>query len=225
MSNAGLVSFITNLITLRKMRDLKQEELAHYAGISIRKYQRLESGETVPTLEDLYALASALEVNTSQLLTNADEKPRNVHFYNQIKIESVHNDNTKEFVSYLNDYFLPNYAVEDFSFLNLENVARDVRFYNSKKPMLITNFKTCLLNNSFTKEFSKDNTKPIRFLNEFKTSPQKMMQTFNYILSSNEQFLTMEDPHLLDVEDNSNVVLFGFVNRKKLNNFMILTVM
>lgn len=61
--------FRTRLRTLRRERNLTQENLALAAGVSLRQYQYLESGESRnPTLDILLALAKTLEVELSDLI-------------------------------------------------------------------------------------------------------------------------------------------------------------
>lgn len=56
------------IVTLRKKRGLTQEDMQSF-GLSLRQYQRIESGETENiTLANLYRLAVAFELTPAELL-------------------------------------------------------------------------------------------------------------------------------------------------------------
>ena len=64
-----------NLIMLRNMHGLSQEEISEKIGISRQAYAKWESGATVPDVEKCKALADFYGVTVDSLLkTETDEK-------------------------------------------------------------------------------------------------------------------------------------------------------
>ena len=59
--------FSDNLLQLRKMRHMTQEELAEQVGVSRHAIAKWESGETVPDLEKCKLLADLFEVTLDDL--------------------------------------------------------------------------------------------------------------------------------------------------------------
>ena len=57
-----------NLIMLRKLKDLSQEEVAEKIGISRQAYGKWESGETIPDIEKCAALAKIYDVTIDSLI-------------------------------------------------------------------------------------------------------------------------------------------------------------
>ena len=64
--------FITKLLFYRKLRGFSQSDLSEKALISVRNYQRIESGESTPRIETLYNIAKALDVNIEYFVCNLD---------------------------------------------------------------------------------------------------------------------------------------------------------
>lgn len=64
---------MNQLLKLRIKHNLTQEELADKSNVSVRTIQRIENG-TQPKGYTLRALAKALEINESELLTNQQEE-------------------------------------------------------------------------------------------------------------------------------------------------------
>lgn len=52
----------------RESKKIGQQELAMTLGIGLRTYQRIESGETIPTLDVLYSIAKMLEIKICELV-------------------------------------------------------------------------------------------------------------------------------------------------------------
>ena len=65
---AGILAFGHHLRRLRRARKLTQEALADYAEISRPTVQRMEKGQTSPSLEVLLSLAQVLQVPLRDLL-------------------------------------------------------------------------------------------------------------------------------------------------------------
>ena len=62
-----------NLKDLRKKAGLTQSDMAENAGISLRYYQRIEAMESWPPPDTLKALARALHVTESELMSGSVE--------------------------------------------------------------------------------------------------------------------------------------------------------
>jgi len=60
--------FGAHLKTLRKQRNLTQEQLAYDCDIPISQIGRIERGEVNTTISTLYLLSKALEIPTYELL-------------------------------------------------------------------------------------------------------------------------------------------------------------
>ena len=58
-----------NLVRLRKDRGITQEDVAEAAGLSRAVYRAVEKGRSMPRVENLRALAAALEVPLRELVT------------------------------------------------------------------------------------------------------------------------------------------------------------
>ena len=63
--------FKDNLVSLRKLRSLTQEDLAEIAGVSRQSVAKWEAGETVPDLEKCRLLAEALNVSLDDLANHS----------------------------------------------------------------------------------------------------------------------------------------------------------
>lgn len=59
--------FSENLVTLRKLNDMTQEELAEKVGVSRQALSKWESGETLPDLDRCRALAEIFGVTIDDL--------------------------------------------------------------------------------------------------------------------------------------------------------------
>lgn len=68
--------FVKNLKNLRKAANLTQSNMAENAGISLRYYQRIESGESWPPPATIRSIAHAL--HTTEAILFKDEKPSTV---------------------------------------------------------------------------------------------------------------------------------------------------
>ena len=65
--------FHENLLQLRKLKNLTQEDIAEKVGVSRQAVAKWETGETMPDLERARLLASVLEVSLDDL-TNYEPK-------------------------------------------------------------------------------------------------------------------------------------------------------
>ena len=62
------MNFPEQLISLRRLKNLTQEDVARQAGIPTRSYQRYEHGEQEPTLSKLVILADVFGVSLDELV-------------------------------------------------------------------------------------------------------------------------------------------------------------
>ena len=62
------MDFSEKLLTLRKSRDLTQEQLAERLDVSRQSVSKWESGQAVPELDKIVALSDIFEVTTDYLL-------------------------------------------------------------------------------------------------------------------------------------------------------------
>ena len=85
--------FKDNLVQLRKLKSLTQEDIAEIAGVSRQAVAKWESGETVPDLEKCRLLANALGVSLDDLANhNRSEDmgfgipPRGKHIFGVVTV-------------------------------------------------------------------------------------------------------------------------------------------
>lgn len=67
------MQFNTRLKKLRKDKKLTQTEVAAALNITVRQYQRYESGEQTTTLDNLIALADFFDVSLDYLCGRRDK--------------------------------------------------------------------------------------------------------------------------------------------------------
>lgn len=60
------------IITIRKSKNLSQEQLAYEAGISRHYMYKLENNKASPTVSMLEKIAAVLEIKPSELLSSAE---------------------------------------------------------------------------------------------------------------------------------------------------------
>lgn len=92
--NKGRKSMIgENLLTLRKMKKLSQEQVAEAVGVSRQAYTRWEKGETVPDIKSCVALADFYEVSLDELVNFSGQKngnlpvpPRGKHLFGVVNV-------------------------------------------------------------------------------------------------------------------------------------------
>ncbi|MDD6072245.1 MAG: helix-turn-helix transcriptional regulator, partial [Clostridiales bacterium] len=65
--------FKDNLISLRKMNHLSQEELAEKLGISRQTLSKYETGESIPDIEKCKLIADYFEVSLDDLVNYSDK--------------------------------------------------------------------------------------------------------------------------------------------------------
>lgn len=81
-----------NIVTLRRLNDLTQEELAGRLGVSRQTVAKWESGESVPDLVNAQALAALFGVTLDDLVTHSEEvagfpvPPRGKHIFGIVRM-------------------------------------------------------------------------------------------------------------------------------------------
>ena len=89
------MSFADNLIQLRKMNHLSQEELAEKIGVSRQTLSKYETGESLPDIEKCRQLADVFSVTVDDLIsyeTNAEESmglgipPKGKHIFGMVTV-------------------------------------------------------------------------------------------------------------------------------------------
>lgn len=82
-----------NLLTLRKMKKLSQEQVAEAVGVSRQAYTRWERGETTPDIKNCAALAEFYEVSLDELVNFSPQEsgglpvpPRGKHLFGVVNV-------------------------------------------------------------------------------------------------------------------------------------------
>ena len=85
--------FQENLIALRKMHNISQEELAEKVGVSRQTLSKYETGESIPDIEKTKAIADAFGVSMDDLVNyNPEENkglgipPKGKHMFGVVKV-------------------------------------------------------------------------------------------------------------------------------------------
>ncbi len=85
--------FKDNLVQLRKLRSMTQEDIAEKAGVSRQTMAKWEAGETVPDLEKSRLLAEALGVTLDDLVNyepeehmDMDVPPKGKHLFGVVTV-------------------------------------------------------------------------------------------------------------------------------------------
>ena len=85
--------FKENLINLRKIKQMTQEDVAEIAGVSRQAVAKWESGETIPDLEKCRLLAEAFEVSLDDLANFEPEEnlglevpPKGKHLFGMVTV-------------------------------------------------------------------------------------------------------------------------------------------
>ena len=68
------MNFPTQLIQLRKQRELTQQQMADAVGIHVNQIKRYEAGTTQPTLEALVKIAKSLHISLDDLVFGENER-------------------------------------------------------------------------------------------------------------------------------------------------------
>lgn len=87
------MSFADNLMSLRKLNNLSQEELAEKIGVSRQTLSKYETGESLPDIEKCKVLADVFGVSLDDLISfekgdsmGLDIPPRGKHIFGMVKV-------------------------------------------------------------------------------------------------------------------------------------------
>lgn len=88
------MGFAENLIELRKLNDMSQEELAYTIGVSRQTLSKYETGESVPDIEKCKLLADAFSVTIDDLINFEKNEnslglgvpPKGKHIFGMVKV-------------------------------------------------------------------------------------------------------------------------------------------
>ena len=85
--------FCDNLISLRKLHHMSQEELAERVGVTRQTLSKYETGESLPDIDKCKAIADAFDVSIDELVNyEKTEKysmgvaPRGKHMFGVVKV-------------------------------------------------------------------------------------------------------------------------------------------
>ena len=84
--------FSDNLVALRKLNKLTQEELAEKVGVSRQSLSKWETGETVPDVEKSAVIAEAFGVSLDELVNYSPQAqglpfpPKGKHVFGVVKV-------------------------------------------------------------------------------------------------------------------------------------------
>ena len=68
------MEFSEKLITLRKGRELTQEQLAEQLNVSRQSISKWESGQATPELEKIVVMSAIFDVTTDYLLKSSENR-------------------------------------------------------------------------------------------------------------------------------------------------------
>lgn len=82
----------TNIIHLRKLHNMTQEELAEKIGVSRQAVAKWEGGETAPDINSCIALAKLFDVTVDSLIHHSEQEsglvvpPKGKHFFGAVTV-------------------------------------------------------------------------------------------------------------------------------------------
>ena len=103
------MSIQDKLITLRRQRDLTQQEMADAIGVHVNQVRRYESGTTQPSLEVLKKIAVAMSVTIDSLAFEEGERGPDEQLKLQFEAISHLNSEEKKIVKELLDGMIIKY--------------------------------------------------------------------------------------------------------------------
>lgn len=220
MSKLGQITFILNLVSLRKIKRLTQEDVANQTKISVRKYQRLESGEASPSLDDIYSLANVLGVEPGTLVNHSKECLITKEV-NKEMILKEKDEHALEFLIFLENYFLPTYASVNSKGMGLDLLFKDPIFLNHKLALACTNFKANVYNKNHGHEKFGEAEQYTGFIGEDFQFPLSLVAHFNHILHMGESFYYFDSEKVLIKNDKPGWHTLGYVHRYEQNYFAL----
>lgn len=85
-------AFGSRLKSLRKSRNLTQEQLAEQIGINIRQLARIEVGESFITADTLYNICKILEISPSLLFDFEIDNKMHLNVLDEVDNDSLYNN-------------------------------------------------------------------------------------------------------------------------------------
>ncbi len=146
-----LLKFPVNLRELRKEKGLSQTEVAETLNISLRKYQRLESGEATPKLDEIYMFKQLFGVNFEQLLNNSRNELPGFFLEPLEKIDTNHMKLFRRSVNDISEHFRD---IAEKRLRTLEPITKESEFQKSKLPLMMCDFQTVYQNEALI-EYAK----------------------------------------------------------------------
>ena len=104
-----VMSIQQRLITLRKERDLTQQEMADAIGVHVNQIRRYEAGATQPSLEALKKIAVAMSITIDSLVFDEEERSPDEQLKLQFEAISHLSANEKQIVKELLDGMIIKY--------------------------------------------------------------------------------------------------------------------
>ena len=104
-----VMSIQQRLITLRKERDLTQQEMADAIGVHVNQIRRYEAGATQPSLEALKKIAVAMSITIDSLVFDEEERDPDEQLKLQFEAISHLSANEKQIVKELLDGMIIKY--------------------------------------------------------------------------------------------------------------------
>lgn len=104
-----VMSIQQRLITLRKERDLTQQEMADAIGVHVNQIRRYEAGATQPSLEALKKIAVAMSITIDSLVFDEEERGPDEQLKLQFEAISHLSANEKQIVKELLDGMIIKY--------------------------------------------------------------------------------------------------------------------
>ena len=104
-----VMSIQQRLITLRKERDLTQQEMADAIGVHVNQIRHYEAGATQPSLEALKKIAVAMSITIDSLVFDEEERGPDEQLKLQFEAISHLSANEKQIVKELLDGMIIKY--------------------------------------------------------------------------------------------------------------------
>ena len=177
--------FRTNLVNFRKKNNYTQQNLAEKCHISIRKYQRLEAGETTPSFEDLIVLSKSLNLNIDKLLRYDGEIADYQTLTPELLEQSESGNQLKEFIHSINTDELSTCS-NSFQIFNL--IIQSPEFSQSPLPLVVSELTLCTLNPAAADFLGETPMKKISFA-ALTSQRMELVGLMNSLIRQDEYYL------------------------------------
>lgn len=145
MPNEFVNSIVIQIRHYRESRNLSQQEMAAALGVGHRTYQRIESGESIPTIDVLYKISVFLNlpiehiVNPASHLSKDDAFKPYADLNEFLKSEGVRESKIVELSNHPS-------LLKSFEENNIDSLISIDEFYLSKYPFSVSDPKWTILN-------------------------------------------------------------------------------